>query len=201
MKHTFIFALCIMFLGHSAFSSDNGKLAFSYQTGEYSVLGVDGDVDGGLLELDLSLLHTFSANLSFGQLEVDDVDAELTDIRATLRNKFYEKDQISLTAGLGYADQSIETFLGDLDGSGVLTELIAGFSVNEKASFAVAVTHAFATSVPDGFSKEDLTELEATFDYSINESISGILSYRSQISGDTIIENEGVFTLGIGVNF
>ena len=190
-----------MFLGHSAFSSDNGKLAFSYQTGEYSALGVDVDVDGGLLELDLSLLHTFSANLSFGQLEVDDVDAELTDIRATLRNKFYEKDQISLTAGLGYADQSIETFLGDLDGSGVLTELIAGFSVNEKASFAVAVTHAFATSVPDGFSKEDLTELEATFDYSINESISGILSYRSQISGDTIIENEGVFTLGIGVNF
>ena len=190
-----------MFLGHSAFSSDNGKLAFSYQTGVYSALGVDLDVDGGLLELDLSLLHTFSANLSFGQLEADDFDIEGTEICATLRNKFFEKDQISLTAGLGYLNSSLETFLGDLDSSGVPTELIVGFSVNEKASFAVAVIHTFATSVPDGFSKVDPTELEATFDYSINESISGILSYRSQISGDSLGKNEGVFGFGIGVNF
>jgi hypothetical protein len=201
-----LIALLSIVTASYAVDASKFTLSLAAQDGEYSFnafgLTAKDDVDGMIGEVGFDLNDSVSLVASYGTLEADSADIELDEIRATARFTLNESEINYVKFGIGYGDQSIDVAgLGTLDGEAILAELILGAKLSDSINAEVELTHAIATSVTSGFEKEDLTEVEFSFNYKFTDSVYAIASYRDQVRGDTLFENEGVFKLGLGMNF
>ncbi|MEE3180220.1 MAG: hypothetical protein VX317_11085, partial [Verrucomicrobiota bacterium] len=173
------------------------KAGLIHGVGTIAGTGLSADGEGFRVGGGYQLTDLFSVNARY---EAADTDI-YQDFRLTVDGEMDLTDEVSLHLGAGYGNQNI--FDGAVETDGVLANVALCWErgafiggVNYMRVFAIETgTNQLDRGVPVDLPEEDFDLLEIVAGYRLNERMAILLSYETQVGGDTQVEKEKQITL------
>jgi len=175
------------------------KAGLIHGVGTIAGTGLSADGEGFRVGGGYQFTDLFSVNARY---EAADTDI-YQDFRLTLDGKMDLTEEFSLHLGAGYGNQNI--FDGAVETDGVLANVALCWErgaffggVNYMRVFAIETgTNQLNRGAPVELPEEDSDLLEIVAGYRLNERMAILLSYETQVGGDTQVEKEKQITLEI----
>ena len=181
----------------SAETGANLSAGYSYGTYSANAFGesIDDDVDGIDLRCGIDLNDSWSIEGRYRSLEAESVPVSLDEIGfyASYNFDLGHDATAGIIGGFGNRELSADGF-GSIDFQAGILGLDFETYFNDSLRSKVEYAYFVATER----NQVDISEIEVSLIYSIDGIYELFVSYRDQVSGDNLVQAEGIFTLGIG---